>query len=108
MAVQACHAAIDASRHFLSVDSDHPHLVLCSVASEERLLAAADHLFQADIRYHLFREPDRDNEATALATEPLRGELRRKLERYRCLNAADFHSISPSLSPALQRSTTML
>ena len=108
MAVQACHAAIDASRHFLSLDSDHPHLVLCSIASEERLLAAADHLFLADIRFQLFREHDLNIEDTELATEPLRGEVRRKLERYRCLKAADSHSISPLPSPALQRRKTML
>jgi hypothetical protein len=95
IAVQACHAAIEASRHFLSADSDHPHLVICSAASEERLLAAADHLFRAGINFRLIREPDLANQATALATEPLGGERRRLLERFRCLHASDFQSSSP-------------
>lgn len=99
IAVQAVHAALDASRQFLPPDAEHPHLVLCGVASQERLLAAADHLFRRDIRYALFREPDRANEATALATEPLHGERRRSLERYRCLRREDFLAVPvPHLS----------
>ncbi|MCI0639056.1 MAG: hypothetical protein L0Y72_20615 [Gemmataceae bacterium] len=84
------HAAMEASRQFLSTDSDHPHLVLCGVASEVRLLAAADHLHRHDIRSALFREPDRANEVTALATEPLTAEKRRFLHRFRCLSRQDF------------------
>jgi hypothetical protein len=60
------------------------------VASEERLLTAADHLFRGNIRYILFRESDRANEATALATEPVCGERRRLLNRFRCLSREDF------------------
>jgi hypothetical protein len=88
--VQAVHAAIDASRQFLPPHSEHPHLVLCGVASEQRLLRAADHLFRWNIRYALFREPDRAGEATALATEPLGGDRRQLLERFRCLRREDF------------------
>jgi hypothetical protein len=89
---------LEASRQFLPVDAEHPHLVLCGVASEERLLSAADHLFRCDIRYALFREPDRAGEATALATEPLHDERRRLLERFRCLRREDFLA-----APALER-----
>jgi hypothetical protein len=85
IAVQAAHAAVEAARQFLLPDSDHPHLVLCAVASEVRLLAAADHLFRRGVRHALFREPDRGGEATALATEPLAGERRRVLDRFHCL-----------------------
>jgi hypothetical protein len=92
MAVQAVHAALDASRQFLPPDSEHPHVVLCTAASEERLLTAADHLFHSHIRYALFREPDRAHEATALATEPLCGERRRVLKRFRCLRREDFRT----------------
>jgi hypothetical protein len=87
--VQACHAGLEASRQFLPPGSDHPHLVLCGVASEQRLLAAADFLFRRNIRFHLFHEPDRANEATALATEPLSGDERRLMERFRCLSSGD-------------------
>jgi hypothetical protein len=89
IAVQAIHSAIEAARRFLPPDSEHPHLVLCSVASAERLLAAADYLFSRSVRHALFREPDRDNEPTALATEPLAGDRRRLLDRFRCLTARD-------------------
>lgn len=63
--------------------------MLCRVASERDLLAAADRLERAGIRFALFREPDRDNEATALATEPLPPERRAVLARYPCLTRSD-------------------
>lgn len=88
--MQAIHAAVDACRQFQAVDSQHPHLVLCSVASQERLLLAADHLFKLNVRCTLFREPDRADEVTALATEPVCGQRRRGLERYHCLRREDF------------------
>jgi len=84
--VQAIHAAVDATRFFLSPEADHPHLVLCAVPSQQRLLAAADFLCLNNIRFALFREPDRGNEATALATEPLSGAARRALKRFHCLH----------------------
>jgi hypothetical protein len=93
MAVQAAHAAIEASRQFLPANSEHPSLVLCGVASEERLLAAADHLFRNGVRHALFREPDRAHEATALGTEPLCGEHRRALDRFHCLHQEDFLAV---------------
>jgi hypothetical protein len=95
--VQAIHAAIESTRNFLPPDSEHPHLVLCGVATIKRLLAAADYLFLHGIRHTLFREPDRDNEPTALATEPLCGERCALLNRFRCLTSNDFVSrISPN------------
>ncbi len=87
---------MEASRQFLSASSIHPHLVLCGVASEKRLLAAADHLYRHGIRCALFREPDRANEATALATEPLTAEKRLLLDRFRCLSRQDF-LVAPDL-----------
>ena len=92
IAVQSVHAAIEATRNFLLADSEHPHLVLCGVPSAQRLLAAADYLFLRGVRHTLFREPDRNNEPTALATEPLCGERRAVLDRFRCLTSNDFLS----------------
>ena len=89
IAVQAVHAAIEAARHFLPPDQTHPHLVLCRVGSERDLLAAADRLERLGIRFQIFREPDRADEATALATEPLGPERRGPLARYPCLTRAD-------------------
>jgi hypothetical protein len=96
IAVQAVHAVLEASRKLLLPDSEHPHVVLCGVASEGRLLRAADHLFRCNVRYALFREPDRANEATALATEALRGERRELLNRFHCLSPEDFLAVSAS------------
>jgi Peptidyl-tRNA hydrolase PTH2 len=89
IAVQAIHAAVEAARHFLSPEQTHPHLVLCRVSSERDLLSAADRLDRLSIRFQLFREPDRAQEATALATEPLGAERRAFLARYPCLTRAD-------------------
>jgi hypothetical protein len=90
--VQAAHAAIEAARSLLPELLPHPHLVICRVASERDLLAAADRLERAGVRFALFREPDRDNEATALATEPLGSERRGALARYVCLTRLDLLS----------------
>ncbi len=87
--MQAAHAAVEAARSFLPAEHPHPHFVLCRVASERDLLAAADRLDRAGIRFALFREPDRNNEATALATEPLCSERRAVLSRYPCLTRSD-------------------
>jgi hypothetical protein len=71
------------------------------VASERDLLAAADRLERAGIRFALFREPDRDNEPTALATEPLCNERRGALARYPCLTRSDLLSApeAPGIVP---------
>jgi len=89
MAVQAIHAAMEATRQFLTSDQPHPHLVLCRVSSERDLLAAADRLERLGIRFQIFREPDRADEATALATEPLGPDRRAPMARYPCLTRAD-------------------
>ncbi|MBY0461149.1 MAG: hypothetical protein K2V38_27825 [Gemmataceae bacterium] len=89
IAVQAAHAAIEAARRFLPTDHPHPHLVLCGVAHERALLAAADRLERAGVRFSLFREPDLNDAATALATEPLGSDRRRVLARHPCLTRAD-------------------
>jgi hypothetical protein len=107
IAVQACHAVIEASRQFLPPRSEHPHLVLCSAASAERLLAAADHFCLKNVRFTLFREPDQAYEPTALATEPLCGERRWFMDRFRCLNVADFQ-FQVTQSPHSQRRRSML
>jgi hypothetical protein len=87
--VQSAHAAVEAARRFLPPDSPHPHLVLCRVSSERGLLTAADRLERLGVRFALFREPDRNDEATALATEPLGPDRRAALSRYPCLTRPD-------------------
>lgn len=80
--VQATHAAIEAARFGLvSRDSQHPHLVLCSIPNEGSLQRLADKLSFKGIPFKLFYEPDRDNELTALATAPLTGDSRKLFGR---------------------------
>lgn len=70
-AVQALHAVIELSRlGKLPRDGNHPHLVLLGVLSEDALLSFADQLHYADIPYAVWTEPDRNDEATALAVPP--------------------------------------
>jgi hypothetical protein len=84
--VQACHACIEATRHFDSKHEEHPHLVVLGVKDKDALLKCIPHLNSASIRYYAFTEPDRNNEVTAIATEPLLLESqRKKLRRFQCL-----------------------
>jgi hypothetical protein len=92
IAVQSAHAAVEAARRFLPADCPHPHLVLCRVSCERDLLACADRLDRLGVRFALFREPDRNDEATALATEPLGPDRRAAMARYPCLTRPDFLS----------------
>ena len=84
--VQASHACIEATKAFLTdQEIDHPHLVVLGVNSQEQLHNSAKKLEKAGIRFRVFIEPDRDNESTALATEPISGETRRIFKNYKCL-----------------------
>jgi hypothetical protein len=96
IAVQTVHAAIEAARQLLAPSHPHPHLVLCRVSSERDLLAAADRLDRVGIRTCIFRESDRNGEATALATEPLGPARRGPLARYPCLTRSDLLSAPQS------------
>ncbi len=67
-------------------EEEHPHLVVLGVKNEQQLYNSAQKLDKAGIRYRIFTEPDRNGEATSLATEPIIGEEKRRLFRsYRCL-----------------------
>lgn len=84
--VQSCHAAIEAAKSFLDNNLEHPHLVVLGVKGEHQLYTSARKLDEAGIRYRIFTEPDRNNEATAIATEPVFGEKRHLFRTYRCLS----------------------
>ena len=84
-AVQACHACIEAARSLLSPCDEHPHLVLCGVRSEARLWGVLKRLEGLGIPCRPFRDSDLEGRLTAVATGPVRGSLRRRFRRYRCL-----------------------
>lgn len=89
--VQSAHAVLEMARRH-AVPGEHPHLVLCSVPTQQQLLQAASRLTQAGIPFSVFHEADRQNEATALSTVPLRGTQRHPLRRYRCLQLKDLNT----------------
>lgn len=83
--MQAVHAAHDAGRFFCSPDDPVPSVVVCQAPDEDSLQREANRLEQRGIRVTVFREPDRGNEATALATEPLGQEARRLFRKWKLL-----------------------
>jgi hypothetical protein len=84
--VQACHAAMESARHFLSPKSEHPFVVVCGVRDGPRLVRCLDRLAQAGVRCCAFHEPDLDHQLTALATEPLSGAKRALLGNFQLLS----------------------
>ncbi len=83
--VQASHACIEATKAFLDHDLEHPHLIVLAVKDEAALFKSADKLASAGIQFRVFTEPDRNGEATALATEVIFGEQRRFFRNYQLL-----------------------
>lgn len=83
---QAVHAAHEAGIHLADKNADISSVVLCSIPNEESLLQAQQRLESRGIKTVLFREPDADNQATALATEPLPHHMRKALSKYKLWN----------------------
>ena len=69
-AVQAGHAVYESSRQFPS--EEHPHFVFTVLKNENKLKAWIEKLQAARVSFTIWREPDMDNEITAIATEPIR------------------------------------
>lgn len=87
--VQASHAAIMAGQQLISSAIEHPHLVVCGMKSEMELIKLQGRLKEANIRFCAFEEPDRDNETTAVITEPVFGEQRRMFRRFNCFGSQE-------------------
>jgi hypothetical protein len=81
MAVQAAHAALEAGKQFASELNPHPHFCICAVRDEARLKHDLDKLVKSGVRIATWYEPDRNNELTAFATEPIRTPEQRHLFR---------------------------
>lgn len=84
-AIQSCHASIESAREFIKPNQEHPSLVLCLVKNEAKLKNVIAELYNKNIKIKTFREPDRNNEITAIATEPLYGAERKALVRFQLL-----------------------
>ena len=78
-AVQACHAAIKASRSFLPDTAilNSPNLVVCTVPDEAALKALMQEVIDAGIMACSFQEEDLGGETTAFATQLVSGKQRR-------------------------------
>lgn len=83
--VQSSHAVLEATRHFINTQIEHPHLIVLGIKDESRLLKSAQKLEDAGIRFKFFVEPDIGNEFTALATEPVFGDSRRIFRNFQLL-----------------------
>jgi hypothetical protein len=85
-AVQSGHAIIEANRAgLIPHEIEHPHLIILEVANEARLCFEAEKLQLAGIPIAIWREPDRDNEITAIATAALYGDQRKHFRKYQLL-----------------------
>lgn len=84
-AVQSTHAAIESARKYISCGDEHPSVIICSIKSENKLMMCADELKEKGIDFQIFRELDIGNQATALASRPLRGEERDAFARFQLM-----------------------
>jgi hypothetical protein len=82
-AVQAGHSLLEISKKY-SLKS-HPSLVYLVVKSEQKLKMIAQELIDNDVNFSLFREPDRNNEITSIATEPIKEDKRHLFKRFMLL-----------------------
>lgn len=83
--VQSCHASIESAKKFLDKNEEHPHLVILEVPNKEEIIKLAEILDANKICFTFFRESDRNNEITALATEPIFGKKRKLFKKYKLL-----------------------
>lgn len=79
--VQSCHAAYEVGKQDSSNDSVNT-LVLLQVPNEESLGKVAERLTFQDIPFHLFREPDLNNQITSLCTSPVPKGQRKLFKKY--------------------------
>lgn len=84
MAVQACHAAMEAGRHLWD-DGEHPSIVLLAVPDEETLLKKKSDVEERGIKTRIFFESDFGQHHSAFATEPIEGEDRKVFANDRLL-----------------------
>lgn len=97
IAVQSCHAAIEAARNgLIPSDIEHPHLVLIGCQNLPALLKVRSKLRTLKIHHKDFIEPDIGNQVTAIATAPLSGDSRKHFKQYTLLNFGQ-HVSSPSM-----------
>lgn len=78
--IQTAHAVDELNKSF--PHDWQNHMVLFSAKNEDELLKISQTLHSKDIHHELFFEPD-INQHTAIATQPLRGDARSIMKKYK-------------------------
>ena len=82
--VQACHAALEATRKFIK--NDERYKIVCfGIRSEVKLEKVIQELQQHQLAHIVFSEPDLAWQKTAVATEPLTDAQKASFSRYKLL-----------------------
>lgn len=81
--IQSIHASYEAALHITPKTTQIHSLVLCQVPDEDTLLKENTRLNDVGISTVLFQEPDMNDAYTSLATEPLNGDRRKRMSRYK-------------------------
>ena len=66
--VQSCHAVIESLKHS-QYEGEHPYVIVFGLKTEKDLEKALDKVRSLGYNPCVFREPDRNNEMTAFATD---------------------------------------
>lgn len=91
--VQASHSLWEA-KSLHENHLDHPHLVVLGVSDETELLTVSQYLNNIGIQHSLFRESYFNNEATALATQPILEDQRHHFSNFVLLGKEDYVNTS--------------
>lgn len=84
--VQSCHSCIEASKAFhLEKLDDHPSVIILDIKTEAKLTNVRNYLSSVGIKFVSFYEPDRDNELTSIATEPIFEDRRRFFKKFQLI-----------------------
>lgn len=86
IAVQSCHACIESAKAFhLEELDDHPSVIILDIKTEAKLNNVKNYLSSVGVKFVSFHEPDRDNELTSIATEPIFEDRRRLFKKFQLL-----------------------
>ncbi len=83
--VQSCHAAIEASKRYHLSRQEHPSVIVLGVKSEKGLDNFTKYVHDQGFHYEMFREPDRDNELTAVAVFPVSEDQKTMFKKFQLL-----------------------
>jgi hypothetical protein len=82
-----------AGQQFSNQLNPHPHFCLCAVENESELKAELSKIQSSGIKAVAWQEPDRNNELTAWASEPVKGPNRLLFKHLKTLKVKGAYSI---------------